>query len=79
MEDDSQKTIEVEGSTVEEAIKRALEILEVTREEVIVKIKLILPLSNGEICNVNFVFLQRFHLLPSNKVRKDSNILIKSE
>jgi len=38
MEDDTQKTIEVEGSTVEEAIKRALEILEVSRDEVTVKI-----------------------------------------
>ena len=32
------KSIEVEGSTVEEAIKKALEFLNVSREEVTVKI-----------------------------------------
>jgi spoIIIJ-associated protein len=32
------KSIEVEGSTVEEAIKRALEFLKVSREDVTIKI-----------------------------------------
>jgi spoIIIJ-associated protein len=32
------KSIEVEGSTVEEAIKRALEFLKVSREDVVIKI-----------------------------------------
>ena len=32
------KNIEVEGSTVEEAIKKALEILNVSRDDVVVKI-----------------------------------------
>lgn len=32
------KSIEVEGATVEEAIKKALDILNLTREEIIIKI-----------------------------------------
>ncbi len=32
------KSIEVEGSTVEEAIKKALELLGVSREEIVVKV-----------------------------------------
>jgi spoIIIJ-associated protein len=32
------KSIEVEGSSVEEAIKRALEFLKVSREDVVIKI-----------------------------------------
>ena len=38
MEEEAPKTIEVEGSTVEEAIKKAIEILGVRRDEIAVKI-----------------------------------------
>ena len=36
--EDTPKNIEVEGSTVEEAIKKALEFLKVSREDVIIKV-----------------------------------------
>jgi len=32
------KSVEVEGSTVEEAIKKALELLNVSREDIVVKV-----------------------------------------
>ena len=34
----AQKSIEVDGGSVEEAIKRAIEILNVTRDDIVVKI-----------------------------------------
>jgi len=37
-EDNSQKSTEIEGLTVDEAIKKALEIFGVTREEINVKV-----------------------------------------
>ena len=37
-EENKQKSIDVEGANVEEAIKKALKILSVTREEIVVKV-----------------------------------------
>ncbi len=38
MSDNKAKSIDVEGATVEDAIKKALQILNVTKDEIIVKV-----------------------------------------